>query len=57
METEIQFTGSQLETEIRNASPDKLKTFDRLITDAYYNQPDSLYWKEALICLCKKIKK
>jgi hypothetical protein len=57
MENEVQFKGSQLETEIRNTNDsDKLKIIYKLTYNARENQPTSEYWKEAFDMIFNKLK-
>jgi hypothetical protein len=45
---ENEFNGSPLETDLRNAFGEKLKMYLTLILIAIQNQPDSIFWKDAL---------
>lgn len=52
---EIDFKGSVLETEIKNINVDSKKyKFKILINNAYENQPNSLFWKQAFEMINKK---
>ena len=51
--TETNFKGSILETDIRKASVEETKIFLTVIIIAIQNQPNSVFWKDALDFLLK----
>lgn len=51
--TETNFKGSILETDIRNASVEETKIFLTVIIIAIQNQPNSIFWKDALDFILK----
>ena len=57
MKDETPFKGSQLETEIRNTNDiDKLSKVHQLTKLAFENQPNSIFWQEALKMINEKTK-